>query len=149
MMLKHFFDISTGFRYKKMEKSSPSIYRDVHALAQPLCYSVPKVSFLQAAESSIIAVTRNTFWEACSLEGYKISSKRIFFTVISISQSLPSNQIQRPSILHTFPFKLRSYRTCALVLQHSSSRSRNKTIVHKSYNELSSNLPRVVVVCKI
>ena len=24
------FDISTGFRYKKMEKSSPSIYRDVH-----------------------------------------------------------------------------------------------------------------------
>ena len=24
-------DISTGFRYKKMEKSSPSIYRDVHA----------------------------------------------------------------------------------------------------------------------
>ena len=31
-MLKHFFDISTGFGYKKMEKSSPSIYRDVHAL---------------------------------------------------------------------------------------------------------------------
>ena len=30
MVLKHFFDISTGFRYKKMEKSSPSIYRDVH-----------------------------------------------------------------------------------------------------------------------
>ena len=27
-MLKHLFDISTGFRYKKMEKSSPSIYRD-------------------------------------------------------------------------------------------------------------------------
>jgi hypothetical protein len=32
-MLKHFFDISTGFRYKKNEKSSLSIYRDVHALA--------------------------------------------------------------------------------------------------------------------
>ena len=32
MILKHFFDISTGFRYKKMEKSSPSIYRDVHDL---------------------------------------------------------------------------------------------------------------------
>ena len=31
-MLKHFFVISTGFRYKKMEKSSLSIYRDVHAL---------------------------------------------------------------------------------------------------------------------
>jgi hypothetical protein len=33
-MLKHFFDISTGFRYKnkKMEKSSPSIYKDVHVL---------------------------------------------------------------------------------------------------------------------
>ena len=32
-MLKHFFDISTGFRYKKkMEESSPSIYRDVHVL---------------------------------------------------------------------------------------------------------------------
>ena len=30
MMLKYFFDLSTGFRYKKMEKSSPSIYRDVH-----------------------------------------------------------------------------------------------------------------------
>ena len=31
MVLKHFFDTSTGFRYKKkMEKSSPSIYRDVH-----------------------------------------------------------------------------------------------------------------------
>ena len=34
MMLKHFFDISTGFRYKKNEKSSPSIYRDVHDLAK-------------------------------------------------------------------------------------------------------------------
>ena len=34
MMLKHFFDISTGFGYKKMKKSSPSIYRDVHELAQ-------------------------------------------------------------------------------------------------------------------
>ncbi len=30
MMLKHFFDISTGFRYKKMDTSSPSMYRDVH-----------------------------------------------------------------------------------------------------------------------
>ena len=30
MMLKHFFDISTGFGYKKIKKSSPSIYRDVH-----------------------------------------------------------------------------------------------------------------------
>ena len=30
-MLKHFFDISTGFRYKKMDMSSPSMYRDVHA----------------------------------------------------------------------------------------------------------------------
>ena len=28
-MSKDFFDISTGFRYKKMEKSSPSIYRDI------------------------------------------------------------------------------------------------------------------------
>ena len=41
-MLKDFFDISNGFRYKKMEKSSPSIYRDVHALeyvvaSQGLC----------------------------------------------------------------------------------------------------------------
>ena len=33
MILKHFFDISTGFRYKKIEKSSPSIYRDVHGWA--------------------------------------------------------------------------------------------------------------------
>ena len=33
MMLKHFFDNSTGFRYKKMGKSSPSIYRDVHVLS--------------------------------------------------------------------------------------------------------------------
>ena len=32
-MLKHLFDISTGFRYKKMEKSSLSIYRDVHDLS--------------------------------------------------------------------------------------------------------------------
>ena len=32
-MLKHLLDISTGFRYKKMEKNSPSIYRDVHDLA--------------------------------------------------------------------------------------------------------------------
>ena len=31
-VLKHFFDISTGFRYKKNGKSSPSIYRDVHGL---------------------------------------------------------------------------------------------------------------------
>ena len=30
MMLKHFFDISTGFWHKKMEKSFPSSYRDVH-----------------------------------------------------------------------------------------------------------------------
>ena len=30
MRLKNFFDISNGFRYKKKEKSSPSIYRDVH-----------------------------------------------------------------------------------------------------------------------
>ena len=34
MILKHFFDISTGFRYKKMDTSSPSMYRDVHALEQ-------------------------------------------------------------------------------------------------------------------
>ena len=32
IVLKHFFDISAGFRYKKMEKSSQSIYRDFHGL---------------------------------------------------------------------------------------------------------------------
>ena len=32
VMLKHFFDISTGFRYKKIKKSFPSMYRDVHDL---------------------------------------------------------------------------------------------------------------------
>ena len=43
MMLKHFFDISTGFRYKKMEKISPSIYRDVHVLGccrSLFCYEI-------------------------------------------------------------------------------------------------------------
>ena len=35
-MLKHFFDISTGFRYKKMEKSSPSMYRDVHVVVHQI-----------------------------------------------------------------------------------------------------------------
>jgi hypothetical protein len=34
MVLKHFFDTSTGFRYKKMKKSSPSItsYHRFHGL---------------------------------------------------------------------------------------------------------------------
>ena len=41
-MLEYFFYISTGFRYKKMEKSSPSIYRDVHGLGKNLLFkSVP------------------------------------------------------------------------------------------------------------
>ena len=44
MTLKHFFDISTGFRYKKMEKSSPSIYRDVHGLAEQRQDATKKMS---------------------------------------------------------------------------------------------------------
>ena len=42
MMIKHFFDISTGFIYKKMEKSSPSIYRDVHGLRNWIKICSPK-----------------------------------------------------------------------------------------------------------
>ena len=63
MILKHFFDISTGFRYKKMEKSSPSIYRDVNGLSHLKKYSKNKVEMENSPEhfSTSIAVVGYMF----------------------------------------------------------------------------------------
>ena len=59
MMLKHFLDISTGFRYKKkIKKSSPSIYRDVHELARLKHHKC--THFITCLQSSSIVLFTST-----------------------------------------------------------------------------------------
>ena len=114
VILKHFFDIPTGFRYKKMEKSSPSIYRDVYVSRQitsfkvmyqcftntnkifqkkPLLMIFTKVfAFLDISKITITA--QKVFKNHATF----IFTEEMYFFLQNLSRDLPAHRLCQPQL---------------------------------------------------